>query len=139
MKEALSNVPSKSWIGQIKCGVSRQYLKELSSAWNLKMVHQQAESLVSIFMKNFVTRHYNSLTYFKVGALHSKGEDSQFQLQGTLHSDYPDDLINKVPDERPQSIIVALDPFNLIHQSEFSDDSLQTVSFKSSQAVHFSS
>ena len=27
-KEALSNVPSKSWIGQTHCGVSRQYLKE---------------------------------------------------------------------------------------------------------------
>ena len=42
MKEALSNVPSKSWIGQTNCRVSRQYLKELSSASNLKMVCQQA-------------------------------------------------------------------------------------------------
>ena len=90
-------------------------------------------------MKNFVTRHYNSLTYFKVGALRSKEEESQFQLQGTLHRDYPDDVNNKVPDKRPQSIIVSLDPFNLIYQSEFGDDSLQTVSVNSGQAILFSS
>ena len=101
------------------------------------MVRQQAESLVGIFMKNFVTRHYNSLQYSKVRSLRSKGEESQFQLQGTLHRDYPDDINNKVPDERPQSIIVSLDPFNLMYQSEFSDDSLQTVSVKSGQAVLF--
>jgi hypothetical protein len=93
------------------------------------MVRQQAESLlVGQYMKNFVTKHYNSLTYFKVGMLRSKGEESQFQLQGTLHCDYLDKVNNKVPDERPQSIIPALDLFNLQYESERSNGSVKRVS-----------
>ncbi len=40
----IDNVPSTCWIPQKHCGVSRQYLKELSSASTLQMVQQQAES-----------------------------------------------------------------------------------------------
>jgi hypothetical protein len=111
MKDALSKVTTKWWNNQAHCGSSSQYLKELLSESSLEMVRKQAESLVSLYLKICVTKHYNSLTHSKVGALHSRGDNSQYQLQGTLHCDYFDSIDKKVPEERPQSIIVALDKF----------------------------
>ena len=116
MKNALSNVPKKWWINQNECGTKRQYLKELSSADCLKMVRIQAESIMSIYIKNFVTKLYPTLAHFKVGALRSRGVYSQSRLQGLLHRDYKEHINKKVPDERPQSIIVALDTFNLLYE-----------------------
>ncbi len=84
------------------------YLKELSSAPKLDMVWKQAEAIIHVYMSNFMTRVYKCLTHFRVGALRSKGEHSQYDLQGTLHRDYEASINTKVPEERPQSIIVAL-------------------------------
>ena len=65
----------------------------------------------------------------------------QFNLQGTLHWDYLDDVEKKVPDERPQSIIIALDPFNLLYEydSDYHDGSVGCKSVAKGEAVMFTS
>jgi hypothetical protein len=141
MKTALSNVSKKWWVNQANCGSKRQYLKELSSKKSLDMVRKQAESFVEKYMRNFVSKMYPCLTHFKVGALRSRGDQSQFELQGTLHRDYLDDVDKKVPEERPQSIIIALDPFVLLYEndSDYHDDSVGSQSVGKGEAVLFTS
>jgi hypothetical protein len=143
MKNALSNVPTAWWINKKECGTKRQYLKELSSADCLKMACIQAESIMGIYIKNFATKLYPTLTHSKVGALHSRGVHSQFRLQGLLHRDYKEHVNKKVPDERPQSIIVALDTFNLLYEyyeyDETKEESATVLTVESGQAVLFSS
>ena len=56
---------------------------------------KQAESFVGKYMRNFVSKMYPCLTHCKVGALRSRGNESQFELQGTLHRDYLDDVEKK--------------------------------------------
>ncbi len=92
-------------------------------------------------MRNFVSKMYPSLTHFKVGALHSRGDQSQFDLQGTLHWDYLDDVDKKIPEERPQSIIIALDPFDLVHENygDYHDDPVGLQSVAKGEAVLFTS
>ena len=141
MKTALSNVSKKWWVNQANCGSKRQYLKELSSEKSLEMVRKQAESFVEKYMRNFVSKMYPSLTHCKVGALRSRGDQSQFDLQGTLHRDYLDDVDKKIPEERPQSIIIALDPFVLLYEndSDYHDDSVGSQSVAKGEAVLFTS
>ena len=119
--------------------MKRQYLKELSSEKSLEIVCKQAESFVGLYMRNFVTKNYPCLTHCKVGALRSRGEESLFE--GTLHRDYLDDVEKKVPDERPQSIIIALDPFNLPYEygSDYHDGSIGCKSVAKGEAVMFTS
>jgi hypothetical protein len=64
-----------------------------------------------------VSQNYKALTYFKVGAIRLRGVDSQYDLMGSLHCNYHDDVNKKVPDEHPQSILMALDPFKLVYES----------------------
>jgi hypothetical protein len=141
MKTALSNVSKKWWVNQANCGSKRQYLKELSSEKSLEMVRKQAESFVGKYMRNFVSKMYPSLTHFKVGALRSRGDQSQYDLQGTLHRDYLDDVDRKMPEERPQSIIIALDPFVLVHENygDYHDDPVGFQSVAKGEAVLFTS
>ncbi len=42
---------------------------------------------------------------------------SHCDLIGALHCDYHEDINKNVPDEQPQSILLALDPFNLLYES----------------------
>ena len=37
----------------------------------------------------------------------------------TLHRDYPVSVNKRDPEERPQSLIFALDPFNLMYESPY--------------------
>jgi hypothetical protein len=60
-----------------------------------------------------VSQHYKALTNFKVGAIRSCGVDSQYDLMGALHCNYHDNVNKKVPNEHPQSVIMALDPFDV--------------------------
>ena len=108
---------------------------------SLEMVRKQAETIVGLYMRNFVTKNYPCLTHCKVGALRSRGEQSQFDLQGTLHRDYLDDVEKKVPEERPQSIIIALDPFDLLYEydSNYHDGSVGCKSVAKGEAVLFTS
>jgi hypothetical protein len=141
MKTALSNVSTKWWVNQANCGSKRQYLKELSSEKSLEMVRKQAKSFVGKYMRNFVSKMYPCLTHCKVGALRLRGNQSQFELQGMLHRDYLDDVEKKIPEERPQSIIIALNPFVLLYKndSDYHDDSVGSQSVAKGEAVLFTS
>ncbi len=82
----------KNWSNQGHCGTNRQYLKDLSTNPKLKKVYLQAKAFINPFVKHIVTQHYKCLTYYKVGAIRSRGEKSQLELTGSLHCDYQDDV-----------------------------------------------
>ena len=140
MKDCLMGVNKRWWHNQSSCGTNRQYLKELSSHPKLSLARDQATAILSIYMNHFVKMMYPSLMHFKVGALRSRGMESQFNLQGTLHRDYLDDRNSKVPNERPQSIILALDPFVFLYEYELSNqDGMRSLRVDRGEAVLFSS
>ncbi len=116
MTESLSSVSDHHWINQSRCGTAWQYLKELATNKSLKKVNDQTMAVIQPFVTHVVSQHYKSLTYFKVGAICLRGVNSQYDLMGALHCDYHEDVNKKVPDKQPQSILLALDPFNLLHE-----------------------
>ncbi len=124
MKEAISSIKDHHWINQSKCGTARQDLKELSTSKSLKKVNNQAMAVIQPFVTHIVLQHYKALTYFKVGAIYSRGVDSQYNLVGSLHCNYHVDVNKKVPGERPQSILLALDPFKLLYESNMGSGGL---------------
>jgi hypothetical protein len=138
MRDCLDGVGNKWWHNQNSCGTNRQYLKELSSHSKLSLARDQATAIVTIYMNHFVKTMYPSLLHFKVGALRSRGMESQYNMQGTLHRDYLDEANAKVPNERPQSIILALDPFVFLYEYELSDeDGMRSIRVDRGQAVLF--
>jgi hypothetical protein len=54
---------------------------------SLKKVNNQAMTVIQPFVTHVVSQHYKALTYFKVGAVCSRGVDSQYDLMGALHCD----------------------------------------------------
>ncbi len=63
---------------------------------------------------------------------------------GSLHCDYDYNVNKKVPGERPQSIILALDPFKLLYEldtgsGELTDRKIEELHVNRGQAVVFSS
>ncbi len=63
---------------------------------------------------------------------------------GSLHCDYDDDVNKKVPGEHLQSIILALDLFKLLYESDMgsgglTDGNIEELHVKMGQAVVFSS
>jgi hypothetical protein len=79
-----------------------------------------------------------------VGAIRSRGIDSQYDLVGSLHCDYDDNVNKRVPGEHPQSIFLALDPFKLLFESDtgsggLTDGNIEELHVKRGQAVVFSS
>ncbi len=105
MKEALSSLNYHHWINQSKCRTARQYLKELSTSKSLKKVNNQAMAVIQPFVTHVVLQHYKALTYFKVGAIRSHGVDNQYNLAGSLHCNYHEDVNKKC-----QAIV--LNPFS---------------------------
>jgi hypothetical protein len=124
MKEALSSLKDYHWINKSKCGTARQYLKELLRSKSLKKVNDQAMAVIQPFVTHIILLHYKALTYFKVGAICLCGVDSQYGLMGSLHCNYHDNVNKKVPGECPQSILLALDPFKLLHESNMGSGGL---------------
>ncbi len=53
-----------------------------------------------------------------MGAICLCGVNSQYDLVGALHFDHDEDVNKKVPDEQPQSVLMALDPFKLLYESK---------------------
>ncbi len=132
------------WINQTKCGTARQYLKELATHKYLKRVNKQAMAVIQPFITNVVSQHYKALTLFKVGAIHSCGAESQYDLVGSLYSDLDDDVNKKVPEEHPQSIILALDPFKLLYETDtgsggLTDRNIEELHVQRGRAVVFTS
>jgi hypothetical protein len=101
-------------------------------------------AVIQPFVTNVLSQHCKALTLFKVGAIHSRGVNSQYDLVGSLHCDYDDDVNKKVPGKRPQSIILALDPLKLLYESDtgsggLTDRNIKELHVKRGQAVVFSS
>jgi hypothetical protein len=79
-----------------------------------------------------------------VGAIRLRRVNSQYDLMGALHCDYHDNVNKKVPDEHPQSIIMALDLFKLLYESNMGtggllDRQVKELFVNCGQAVVFSS
>jgi hypothetical protein len=91
----------------------REYAKDLVN-------HPLALAVITKAMKSYVGQvqeKYPSLTHVKYGALRTfPNERSQYlRHEYKLHLDYTVDCKNLPPSQRPISIIVALDPFELIY------------------------
>jgi hypothetical protein len=116
-KESLSSLNDRHLVNQSHCKTARQYLKKLSTSKTLKKGNDQAMAVIQPFVMHVVSQHYKALTYFKVGAICLRGVDSQYDLMGSLHCDYHDDVNKKVPNKHPQSIHMALDLLKLLYES----------------------
>jgi hypothetical protein len=111
---------------------------------SLKKVNDQAMAVIQPFVTHVVLQHYKALTCFKVGVIWSHGVDSQYDLEGSLHCKYHDNVNKKVPGECPQSILLALDPFKLLYESNMGsggliDGKIKELLVNRGQAVVFSS
>jgi hypothetical protein len=126
VKQLLESTKS-GWAPLGKCGTARQYLPELSSSKSMINVRDQVTVLLLPFVKKYVTTRYPALIHYKVGAIRSRGDHSQEELTGTPHCDFLDDTNSRIPEERPQSIIVALDPFNFLYQHNRGGGQLETL------------
>jgi hypothetical protein len=63
---------------------------------------------------------------------------------GSLHSDFDDNVNKKVPEEHPQSVILALDPFKLLYETDTGsggliDGNIKELHVQRGQAVVFTS
>jgi hypothetical protein len=117
MNESFLSLSDHHWINQSNCGTARQYLKELLTNKSLKKINNQAVAVIQPFVTHVVSQHYKALTYFKVVAICLRGADSQYDPMGALHCDYHDNVNKKMPDKQPQSILIALDLFKLLYES----------------------
>ncbi len=101
-------------------------------------------AVIQTFVTNVVSQHYKALTLFKVGAICLHGVNSQYNLVGSVHCDYDDNVNKKVPGERPQSIILALDLFKLLYESDtgssgLTDGKIKELHINRGRVVVFSS
>ncbi len=101
-------------------------------------------AVIQPFVTHVVSQHYKVLTYFKVSAICSRGVNSQYNLVGSLHCNYHDNVNKKVPGEHPQSILFALDPFKFFYESNMGsggliDGKIEELSVNRGQAIVFSS
>jgi hypothetical protein len=86
----------------------------------LMEVKQDLE-LIAPLVKNYIVKMYPKVDKFSVGALRSKGGKSQYKLSGVYYQDYLQDVVNnRIQDERPFSIILAL-------ENEIMDEEVETV------------
>ncbi len=99
-------------------------LRSLSTSKSLKKVNNQAIAVIQPIVMHVVLQHYKALTYVKVGAICLHGVHSQYDLGGSYNCNYHDNVNKKVPDEHPKSIIMALDPFKLLHESNVGTEGL---------------
>ncbi len=101
-----------TWHNLNKCGLERQYLPGLCTNTKMSQLKTKVEELIELFMKNHIMKNYPKVNKFRVGAIRSKGGRSQYELTGVYHRDYLQDVVDKrIQDERPFSIILALDEF----------------------------
>jgi hypothetical protein len=101
-------------------------------------------AVIQSFVTHVVLQHYKVLTYFKVVAICLRGVDSQYNLVGSLHCDYDDDVSQEMPGECPQSLLLALDPFKILYESNTNSGGLlggtiKELSVDRGQAVVFTS
>ena len=75
-----------------------------------------------------------------MGAIRSKGRRSQYNLTGVYHHNYLQDVVDKrIQDERPFSIILALDEFQFQYKNAIMDEEVEMVCVPIRHAAIFSS
>ena len=140
VKEQLVNLGHNNWHNLRGCGNLRQYLAGLSSDVKHKLLKNDVEELIAPFVVHYITKTHPKVNRFSVGALRSKGSMSQATLSGVYHRDYKQVEVNKrVQDERPFSIILALDEFRLNYKDENMSNEVETVKIAIGHAAIFSS
>ena len=108
--------PKTEWTSISTAQGSRNFLPKLSEARggsHMHLLHRMIQEKLRPYL-GLVRKTHPKLIHVKVGALQTQvGARSQFDTFGhKLHSDYPDEM-NLLPvDERPVSLIVAIDPFD---------------------------
>jgi hypothetical protein len=140
VKQDLVKVGTTQWHNLSKCGTNRQYLPGLCSNTKLSQLKTKVEELIAPLVKNYIVKMYPKVDKFSVGALRSKGGKSQYKLSGVYHRDYLQDVVNnRIQDERPFSIILALDEFRLQYKNVIMDEEVETVCVPIGHAAIFSS
>ena len=114
MITSLQSCSGKWWASLPGQGTSRQWLKrigEASTPAELDLKRQIEDVMTPYF--RYIKTIYPAMTAWKVGALRTKaGASSQYEKQdSTLHRDYSETVLDHPPQERPMSIIMALDSF----------------------------
>jgi hypothetical protein len=140
VKEQLVKLGQKNWNNLRGCGTDRQYLLLSNDGRKHNLLKNDVEECIVPFVENYITKTNPKVNRFKVGALRSKGSMSQASLSGVYHRDYRQDLVNKRnQDERPFSIILALDEFRLQYKDENMGNEVETVNVPIGHAAIFSS
>jgi hypothetical protein len=84
----------------------------------MSQLKTKVEELIEPFVKNFIIKNYPKVNKFSVGAIWSMGGRSQYELTGVYHCDYLQDVVDKrIQDERPFSIILALNEFQFQYKN----------------------
>jgi hypothetical protein len=140
VKEQLVKLGQQNWNNLRGCGTDRQYLLLSNDGRKHNVLKNDVEDCIIPFVENYITKTNPKVNRFKVGALRSKGSMSQASLSGVYHRDYRQDLVNKRnQDERPFSIILALDEFRLQYKDENMGNEVETVNVPIGHAAIFSS
>jgi hypothetical protein len=128
VKEELVELGMTQWHNLNKCGLERQYLPGLCTNTKMSQLKTKVEELIEPFVKNFILKHYPKVNKFSVGEIQSKGRRSQYDLTSVYHRDYLQDVVDKrIQDERPFSIILALDEFRFQSKNAIMDEEVETV------------
>jgi hypothetical protein len=147
MKEALKSCPAVWWTPLPKQKTTRHWLQRIGEAVTPreKLVKRQVELLLDPFLW-YVKFIYPEMRYWKVGALKTKGQTpSQYELWGNkLHTNYLEAVLSRPPQERPMSIIMALDKFLFYFKTTMPGSAVgtsakdyDTVTMQRGQAVAF--
>ena len=96
-------------------------------------VYNQVKKCIAPYL-DFVQTKYPSLKHVKLAALKSMpGATSQYsRCFGRLHCDYDDSVNLRAPHDRPVSLMVAIDPFEIIYLNNRTDCRRDIIT----QAVH---
>ena len=126
MRKVLETCPKHFWENLTHQGTSRQWLKEIVAPRNEQgeSVKLQIEEMMKPYL-DMVKYQNPHLRFCRVGALRTQPKsDSQYKKSGNqLHADYPETVKMRYPDERPVSIIMALDePFKFLYEDKDNND-----------------
>jgi hypothetical protein len=140
VKEELVKLGTTQWHNLNKCGLERQYLPELCTNTKMSQLKTKVEELIEPFVKNFIIKNCPRVNKFSEGAIRSKGGRSQYELTGVYHCNYLQDVVdNRIQDEQPFSIILALDEFQFQYKNAIMDEEVEMVCVPIGHVAIFSS
>ena len=123
MKEMLVNVNERNLEiltgGRVKGKARRKYFMKFSP--KQKPLYKAIETFMKAIIPTILSEHHPHFRHqeycTKFGAIKNlAGAESQYKgHDNKLHSDYPDQMLEKPIYEQPMSIIFALDQFNFMH------------------------